>query len=116
MFNQTVLIIEDESLTAVDLSDEVARRGLKPVLAPTLYEALERLRYQKILGAIVSNRVGGKISKPVRRVLWARGIPLIMQTTNVRHLSDKPFPVFLKPAPPRAVVARLDRDLQLVVH
>lgn len=116
MFDQTILIIEDEALTAVDISDEVTRRGLQPVLAPTLYEALERLRYQKIVGAIVSNRVGGRISKPARCALRAQGIPLIMQTTNVRHLSDKPFPVFLKPAPPRAVVARLARELQLVIH
>jgi len=108
-----ILVVEDQPLAAVDLCGEIECRGWKPVLATTVFEAEERLKFGVYHAAIVSNRIAGEKTKSTRRVLLTKGIPILMHSTNVRHLFDKPYPVVLKRTTPRAVVDRLVRAYRL---
>ena len=106
-----ILIVEDEALLALTLSDELNELGCATV-GPftTLGQALQAVRDLEFDAAIVDVNLGGQFVYPVADELLARGVPFVFLTGYARTtLPDRlqACPHLLKPYNP----AILEREL-----
>lgn len=98
-----ILIVEDDALVALDLSDFLEGIGASVVgPAPTLEKALEIAQTPQISCAILDIHLAGKTVFPVAELLQSRGIPFVFHTGHGEEkVLKQDWPgceVLLKPA------------------
>lgn len=112
LYQQHVLIVEDEIFIAVDLADTVRDAGGE-VVGPAMSapEALQLIEKHKITVAILDVRLGNHDSVPIAQRLETMGIPFVFHTGNQgNEVLTKNWPkatIVRKPATPSVVVAAL---------
>jgi CheY-like chemotaxis protein len=97
-----VLVVEDEPLIALDLTDELVARGAKVIgPAATVDGALSLVDAHAVDGAILDVRLRTELVFPVADALLARKVPFIFATAYQReHLQDYThIEAYHKPAP-----------------
>ena len=87
-----VLIVEDESLIAMDLAEMVVELGLK-VLGPvaTVEKALALLEQHRPCGALLDENLRGTPVTPVAEHLAQSGIPFVIVSGHVRSPFAEPL-------------------------
>ena len=111
-FDAPVLIAEENSYLAVDLSNALEDMDGKVVgPASTLAEALQLLEQHAVAAAIVDCRLGDHDTTSLTRILAQRGMPFVIQTSTpapgaIAALHPD-VPVLVKPVQPQALLACL---------
>lgn len=109
-----VLIVEDESLIALDLAASLETEGFD-IIGParTVSTALALLRSEPSDGAVLDANLGGEAtSQPVAEVLLAQGRPSVVASGfSVEQLPEKlrAAPTFAKPVDHKLLVEQLRR-------
>lgn len=84
-----VLIVEDEPIIGLDVSDHLVQAGLQTVgPATTVSKALEMMADAGCDAAILDVRLGGETSEPVAHELRRRGIPFLTLSGYGENLPD----------------------------
>jgi DNA-binding response OmpR family regulator len=107
-----VLVVEDDSLLALDLEATLVEAGAVVVgLCRTLNEAMLRVDASDFAVAILDFSLGTETVSPVARRLVNRGVPFVLHTGKSRHepsLAEwKDCSIVEKPASPRALVSAI---------
>jgi DNA-binding response OmpR family regulator len=113
----SVLIVENEPLIALDLSDAVrGHDGIVIGPVPTVAEALAILAGQPVGAAILDGKLDDRDITPVAIRLIEQAVPFIIHTGTglpaelaARHPD---LPIVLKPRCPKEVLATLEEQLQ----
>lgn len=108
MSANTVLVVEDEFLVALDMESILADAGFE-VLGPvaSVAEALCLLEHEQPAAALLDNNLNGTSVAPVATALRERHVPFAFVTGNDRGSLPAPFiaaPVVRKPFDPRHLV------------
>lgn len=76
-----ILIVEDEYLVAIEISDVLVERGAV-VLGPVgrLEQAMELAKSAALIGAILDVNLQGTMVFPVAQILAERGVPFVFMT------------------------------------
>ena len=106
-----ILVLDDEPLILLDLEFAVTDAGCVPLTALEPAEALQIVRSEGIVAAILDVSLGqGLTCEPVARELAERGVPYVLHTGDpdrmdeaVRQLGGVLVP---KPTPASVVVSR----------
>ena len=79
--NMTVLLVEDEAILAIDITEELRRFGAA-VIGParTVREALKLVQDSDLTAAVLDLNLMGELSFPVAELLFQRNVPFIFQT------------------------------------
>lgn len=89
-----VLIVEDESIIAMDIEAILRSGGFEAAgIAATIERALEFVGESRFDCAILDANLGGKSAEPVARALASKRIPFVGVSGYARH--QRP-PAFLK--------------------
>jgi DNA-binding response OmpR family regulator len=107
-----VLVVEDDSLLAMDLEDMLVDAGATVVdVCQTLNEAMARANVDDFAVAVLDFTLGPHTASPVARRLLRRGVPFIFYTGKSRRepsLAEwRDCEIVEKPAPPRVLVSAL---------
>jgi CheY-like chemotaxis protein len=107
-----VLVVEDDSLLAMDLKDTVADAGTVVVgVCQTLDEAMTRADVDDFAVAVLDFSLGPDTASPLARRLVRRGVPFVLYTGKSRRASTlaewRDCPIVQKPASPRALLSAL---------
>jgi DNA-binding response OmpR family regulator len=107
-----VLVVEDDSLLALDLEATLVEAGAVVVgLCRTLNEAMLRADASDFAVAILDFSLGTETVSPVARRLVNRGVPFVLHTGKSRHepsLAEwKDCSIVEKPASPRALLSAI---------
>ena len=114
--NRTILVVEDEPIVGLDLTDAVGGLGAQ-VIGPiqTAFHALAILAERDVDGAILDAMLPDGDVTPVGLVLLERGIPFIIHTGTGAPAelaaAGPHIPVVLKPVPPGLLAERLAREM-----
>jgi DNA-binding response OmpR family regulator len=105
-----VLVIEDDSLLAMDLAATLVEAGAVVVgLCQTLDEAMRRADAADFAVAVLDFGLGSETVSPVARRLVNRGVPFVFYTGKSRHepgLAEwRDCSIVEKPASPRTLVS-----------
>ena len=109
-FGQRILIVEDELIVALDLSDIVEAFGCIPVIVTRVAPAIVLVEEEDFDVAILDINIHGEAVYPVADELTRQNIPYIFATGfSIRNVADgyRQFPILAKPYSPRHVVAAL---------
>ena len=118
MFSEApVLIAEENSYLAIDLSNAIEDLGGKVVgPASTLAEALQLLEQNAVSAAIVESRLGEHDCTAITRLLAQRGIPFVIQTSTpapgMITALHPDVPVLVKPVQPQTLIACLLQEMR----
>jgi two-component sensor histidine kinase/DNA-binding response OmpR family regulator len=109
-----VMVVEDEALVALVLSDQLTDIGLS-VAGPysSVAEAKAAVVAQEFDAAILDINLRGELVYPVAELLSSRGIPFVFVTGYGRDSIDRQFahvPVFEKPIERELLEEMFDRD------
>jgi CheY-like chemotaxis protein len=109
---QSVLIVEDEPLVALDVHATLSAAGASLISAATAREAIELIAYAEISAAIVDVQLGREDATQVCNLLDQRRIPFVFYTGRAEKtvlLAAWPnIPVVKKPATPPAIISALE--------
>lgn len=110
LIGQSILIVEDEALIALDLHQVLREAGASLIAAISLEDALEMLPYAHITAAVLDMNLGGPDCSAVCAALSRRSIPFLFYTAEAKpeivcKWSDAP--VVLKPEPPERRIVEL---------
>ena len=106
---RSILIVEDEPLIVMDITQQFEATGAALTITNTLKHALILVEYDGLSGAILDHALGDENSSLLRQRLRARGIPFMIYTgcdaiegecKDALHIS--------KPAPDGALVAAME--------
>ena len=105
-----VLVVEDDSLLAMDLETTLVEAGAVVVdLCQTLDEAMQRADAADFAVAVLDFGLGSETVSPVARRLVNRGVPFVLYTGKSRHepsLAEwSDCSIVEKPASSRALVS-----------
>jgi CheY-like chemotaxis protein len=100
LLGQSILIVEDEALIALDLHQTLRDSGASVLAATSLGEGLDMLTYAEVTAAVLDMNLGGSDCSPLCTELHARSIPFLFYTAQpmaeiVRASPNAP--VVLKP-------------------
>jgi CheY-like chemotaxis protein len=108
---QTILLVEDEFLLALDLTATLEGKGAKVVTATKLADAFSLIE-AGINGAIVDHVLLDGDSRALCERLLERGIPFVNYTGyDIAEGACQHGPTVAKPAPPEKVIAALQELL-----
>ncbi len=107
-----VLVVEDDSLLAMDLEETLVEAGAVVVgVCQTLDEAMARANVDDFAVAVLDFSLGSDTASPLARRLVRRGVPFILHTGKSRRepsLAEwRDWPIVEKPAPSRVLVSAL---------
>jgi DNA-binding response OmpR family regulator len=107
-----VLVVEDDSLLAMDLEDTLVDAGALVVgVCQTLDEAMARANVDDFAVAVLDFTLGSDTASPVARQLVRQGVPFVFYTGKSRRepsLAEwRACPILEKPSSPRALVSAL---------
>jgi CheY-like chemotaxis protein len=100
---QSVLIIEDEAIIALDVHSVLREAGASLLAATSHEEALRMLPYAHVTAAVVDMRLGKSDCTAVCLELHRRSIPFLFYTASPRAEILRMWPtvpLVLKPEPP----------------
>jgi DNA-binding response OmpR family regulator len=105
---RSILVIEEETLVALQLEEQLHRAGAKVVGARRLREALHMAEHPALSAAVVNLRLGSDSTSRVCRRLSELGIPFVLHTRYdateaLRSWPDAP--VVSKPADSHVIVS-----------
>jgi len=109
-----ILVVEDETLLALDLRTTFEGVNLEVAVASTVECALQQLLLDDFSGAVLDACLHGTWAAPVAAELERRGVPYIVYSgSNQENIAEWAHPVqFLqKPAPHSALVAAVHNVL-----
>jgi DNA-binding response OmpR family regulator len=106
-----VLVVEDDSLLAMDLQDTLVDAGAVVVgVCQTLDEAMARANVDDFAVAVLDFSLGSDTASPVARRLVRRGVPFTGKSRREPSLAE--WRDFVeKPAPSRVLVSALKTAL-----
>jgi CheY-like chemotaxis protein len=106
---QTILILEDEPLVSLDVSEILIGVGARVERVETVRHALDRVDNGTIDAAVVDHRLRGEDSTDVCTRLMMRGIPFVVYSgATVLPESCRHAPFLTKPADPKRLIAALE--------
>jgi DNA-binding response OmpR family regulator len=105
---RSILVIEEETLVALQLEEQLHRAGAKVLGARRLREALHMAEHPALSAAVVNLRLGSDSTSRVCRRLSELGIPFVLHTRYdateaLRSWPDAP--VVSKPADGHVIVS-----------
>jgi DNA-binding response OmpR family regulator len=105
---RSILVIEEETLVALQLEEQLHRAGAKVLGARWLREALHMAEHPALSAAVVNLRLGSDSTSRVCRRLSELGIPFVLHTRYdateaLRSWPDAP--VVSKPADSHVIVS-----------
>jgi DNA-binding response OmpR family regulator len=105
-----VLVVEDDSLLAMDLQDTLVDAGAVVVgVCKTLDEAMARANVDDFAVAVLDFSLGSETASPLARRLVRRGVPFVLYTGKSRRepsLAEwRDRPIVEKPAPARVLLS-----------
>jgi ActR/RegA family two-component response regulator len=111
---RSILVVEEDTLLALRLEDELLRAGARALGARRLNEALHLAEHPALAAAVVNLRLGSDSTLQVCRRLAELGIPFVFHTRYdaaeaLRTWPDAP--VVSKPAESHVVVSSVVRLL-----
>jgi ActR/RegA family two-component response regulator len=111
---RSILVVEEDTLLALRLEDELLRAGARALGARRLNEALQLAEHPALAAAVVNLRLGSDSTLQVCRRLAELGIPFVFHTRYdaaeaLRTWPDAP--VVSKPAESHVVVSSVVRLL-----
>ena len=95
---RTVLIVEDETLIALDIAQEFSAHGAHAVMVSTVEQALGALAKAKFAVAIVDHRLGREDASEVIQRLAKLQIPFVIHSGYDEVAAWANAPVVHKPA------------------
>lgn len=102
----SILIVEDETLIALDLTVALEASGASVLRAVTLAKAMELVQTTALCAAIVDFRLGAERSDRLCAELREHDVPFMLYTGDTGH-AQQDVPVVTKPASMPTVVATL---------
>jgi CheY-like chemotaxis protein len=75
-----ILIVEDEMILALDLSDIVSALGCTSAMVARIGKGLQLIETQRFAAAVIDLNLGGEPVYPVADELDRRGIPYVIAT------------------------------------
>ena len=111
-----VLVVEDDALLAMNLTEELVAEGATVVgPAATVADALDVIASSELDGAVVDINLGGKAAFPVADALADRNVPFVFATGYLiadyipaRHANVRRFE---KPTAPGVICRALEEAL-----
>lgn len=104
---QTILIVEDEALIALDLCNEIKAAGAHVMGAAAPGQALKILEELQPSASVVDFRLGADGASSVVQKLKQRGVPFLFYTGYLTNSADHAAPIIEKPGRPGAVLTAL---------
>ena len=114
LLGQSILIVEDEALIALDLHETLDEAGASLLAATTLGEALDMLTYSHVTAAVLDMNLGGPDCSSMCTELNRRSIPFLFYTAQPKAEIVRAWPnapVVLKPEPPEKRIVLLLEEL-----
>jgi DNA-binding response OmpR family regulator len=111
---RSILIVEEDTLVALRLEDELHRAGARTLGARRLHEALHLVEHPALAAAVVNLRLGSDSTMQVCRRLAQLGIPFMFHTRYDAAEARRTWPdalVVSKPADSELVVRSVARLL-----
>jgi DNA-binding response OmpR family regulator len=113
--SRNVLVLEDESIIALELSVAIEDQGARVFCAADCAAALGILDVEEVDAAVLDVNLGGETCERVARRLRKRSIPFLLHTGDLRAANELVMrlgaPVAPKPARQGEIEARLARLL-----
>ena len=82
LLGQSILIVEDEVLIALDLHQTLDEAGASLLAATTLREGLEMLTYAQVTAAVLDMNLGGPDCAALCTELHRQSIPFLFYTAE----------------------------------
>ena len=104
---RSILVVEDEPFTALEVVTDLGHAGAKVYSAHRLRDALHMAEHPALSAVVIAQRLGTDHTAPVCRRLADLGIPFVLHTRyDVSEARQKwpDAPVVTKPASPRELV------------
>jgi len=100
LLGQSILIVEDEALIALDLHQTLRASGASVLAATSLDEGLDMLSYAEVTAAVLDMNLGGPDCSTLCTELHSRSIPFLFYTAHAKSEIVRAWPsapVVLKP-------------------
>lgn len=107
---QSILIVEDEALIALDLHQTLREAGASVLAATSLEEGLDILTYAEVTAAVLDMSLRGPDCSALCTELNSKSIPFLFYTADPKAEIVRAWPsapVVLKPEPPETRVVQL---------
>ena len=111
---RSILVVEDETLIALDIADAFERAGAQVTTTATLRDATKLVEAEGLSAAILDHVLGRDDSSGLCRRLKERGVPFVIHTGFDRMVPEGPR--VSKPARPDVLVAAVSGLLQQTPH
>ena len=98
--SQTVLIVEDEAIIAIDLAEQLKELGFTPMIASSVVDALLLVQSRDVDFAILDYQIGGETSKEIAELLREKRVPFALCSGSELGLAAHVFegvPLIPKP-------------------
>jgi CheY-like chemotaxis protein len=110
LLGQSILIVEDEALIALDMHQTLRDSGASVLAATSLEEGLDILTYAEVTAAVLDMNLGGPDCSALCTELHSKSIPFLFYTADPKAEILRAWPaapVVLKPEPPEKRVVQL---------
>jgi CheY-like chemotaxis protein len=110
LLGQSILIVEDEALIALDLHQTLGEAGASVLAATSLQEGLEMLTYSEVTAAVLDMNLGGPDCSALCTELHSKSIPFLFYTAHPKAEIVRAWPtapVVLKPELPEKRIVLL---------
>jgi DNA-binding response OmpR family regulator len=106
---QTILVVEEEPLIALDLQMELKQAGANVVVARNSHEALARIRQINFAAGVIDWRPESDEHRAIARALRRRGARFVFYATCQPEdvTTVRGAPIILKPERPDKIIATL---------
>jgi CheY-like chemotaxis protein len=106
---QTILVVEEQPLIALDLQRALEGAGAEVVVARNTAEGLARIKQFDFTGGVIDWRPASEDHRVVARALKQRNVRFLFYATNPPEdvTTVRGAPILLKPARPEEVVRAL---------
>lgn len=112
---QTILVIEDETLIAIDLICALADADFQVVSAPTISAALQSIDNGPPDGAVLDAKLHGRWSEPVAKLLARLKVPYVIYSgtpwSEIEPWAASAASFVAKPRPTEDIVFAVQRAL-----
>jgi CheY-like chemotaxis protein len=97
---ETVLIVEDEAVIALDLAQSLTEMGFNPIVAGSVVSALLIIQSRKVDFAILDYRLGERTTDQIATILREDHVPFVLCSGSQLGLAGRVFegvPLIPKP-------------------